>query len=116
MSDADLPASHGRMPDERRKRSTDVIERPEHQVQLPQLFRVVLHNDDYTTMEFVVMVLEQIFLMHPAEAFRVMMQVHHQGRGVCGVYPFEIAETKVGLVHGLARDHGYPLRASVEEA
>ena len=116
MSDADLPASHGRMPDERRKRSTEVLDQPEQEVKLPPLFRVVLHNDDYTTMEFVVQVLESIFLMHPAEAFRVMMQVHHNGRGVCGAYPLEIAETKVGLVHGLARERGFPLRASVEES
>jgi len=104
------------MPDERRKRSTEVIDRPEQEVRLPPLFRVVLHNDDYTTMEFVVEVLEAVFLMHPAEAFGVMMQVHHQGRGVCGAYPLEIAETKVGLVHGLARERGYPLLASVEDA
>lgn len=104
------------MPDERRKRGTEVIEQTEQEVRLPPLFRVVLHNDDYTTMDFVVQVLESIFLMHPAEAFRVMMQVHHAGRGVCGVYPLEIAETKVGLVHGLARERGFPLRASVEDA
>jgi ATP-dependent Clp protease adaptor protein ClpS len=104
------------MPDERRKRSTDVLDQPEQEVRLPALFRVLLHNDDYTTMEFVVQVLETIFLMHPAEAFRVMMQVHQNGRGACGVYPLEIAETKVGLVHGLARERGFPLRASVEEA
>jgi ATP-dependent Clp protease adaptor protein ClpS len=104
------------MPDERRKRSTEVLDRTEQEVRLPPLFRVVLHNDDYTTMEFVVEVLETVFLMHPAEAFRVMMQVHHDGRGVCGAYPLEIAETKVGLVLGLAREHGFPLRASVEDA
>lgn len=104
------------MPDERRKRSTEVLDQPEQEVRLPPLFRVVIHNDDYTTMEFVVQVLETVFLMHPAEAFRVMMQVHHHGRGVCGLYPLEIAETKVELVHGLARERGYPLRASVEDA
>jgi len=104
------------MPDERRKRGTEIVDRPEQEVKLPPLFRVVLHNDDYTTMEFVVQVLESIFLMHPAEAYRVMMQVHRDGRGECGVYPHEIAETKVGLVHGLAREHGFPLRASTEDA
>jgi ATP-dependent Clp protease adaptor protein ClpS len=104
------------MPDEHRKRGTEVVEQTEQEVRLPPLFRVVLHNDDYTTMDFVVEVLESVFLMHPAEAFRVMMQVHHQGRGVCGAYPLEIAETKVGMVLGLARERGFPLRASVEEA
>jgi ATP-dependent Clp protease adaptor protein ClpS len=104
------------MPDERRKRSTEVVDQPEQEVKQPALFRVVLHNDDYTTMEFVIVVLESIFLMHPAEAYRVMMQVHRDGRGACGMYPYEIAETKVGLVHGLARERGFPLRASTEDA
>jgi ATP-dependent Clp protease adaptor protein ClpS len=104
------------MPDERQKRSTEVIDQPEQAVKRPILFRVVLHNDDYTTMEFVVQLLETVFLMHPAEAYRVMLQVHREGRGVCGVYPYEIAETKVTQVHSLARERGFPLRASVEEA
>ena len=104
------------MPDERPRRSTEVMDQPEQAVKLPTLFRVVLHNDDYTTMEFVVQVLEQVFLLHPAEAYRVMMQVHCHGRGVCGVYPYEIAETKVGLVHAMARERGFPLRATTEEA
>jgi ATP-dependent Clp protease adaptor protein ClpS len=104
------------MADDRAKRSTEVIDKPEQETKQPVLFRVILHNDDYTTMEFVVEVLENVFLMHPAQAYRVMLQVHNQGRGVCGVYPFEIAETKVMLVHRLARERGFPLMASVEEA
>jgi ATP-dependent Clp protease adaptor protein ClpS len=104
------------MPDERRKRSTELIDQPEQEVRQPPVYQVVLHNDDYTTMEFVVTVLESIFLMHPAEAYRVMLQVHCLGRGACGVYPYEIAETKVGLVHGLARERGFPLKASIEDA
>ncbi len=104
------------MADERSRRTTEVIDKPEQQVKQPTLFRVVLHNDDYTTMEFVVEVLENVFLMHPAQAYRVMLQVHNQGRGVCGVYPLEIAETKVAVVHRLARERGFPLMASVEEA
>jgi ATP-dependent Clp protease adaptor protein ClpS len=115
MVGAGEPVSHGWMPDERRRRSTEVVDKPEQEVQQPPMFRVVLHNDDYTTMEFVVQVLESIFLMHPAEAYRVMMQVHCHGRGACGMYPYEIAETKVGLVHGLARERGFPLRASIED-
>jgi ATP-dependent Clp protease adaptor protein ClpS len=102
------------MPEERRKRSTEVVDRPEQELKQPPLFRVVLHNDDYTTMDFVVSVLETIFLMHPAQAYRVMMQVHRLGRGECGAYPHEIAETKVGLVHSLARERGFPLKASIE--
>ena len=104
------------MPDERRKRSTEVVDRPEQELKQPPLFRVLLYNDDYTTMDFVVSVLETVFLMHPAEAYRVMMQVHRLGRGGCGVYPHEIAETKVGQVHTLARERGFPLKAGIEAA
>lgn len=87
----------------------------EQRTQEPKLYRVILHNDDYTTMEFVVQILEQVFLKQPAEAFRIMMQVHVEGRGLCGVYPYEVAETKVAVVHAAAREHGFPLRASMEE-
>ena len=80
------------------------------------MFNVILHNDDYTTMEFVVHVLQAVFLKGPQDAFRIMMQVHLSGRGLCGAYPFDIAETKAETVHELAKDAGYPLRASVEEA
>ena len=79
------------------------------------LFRVLLHNDDYTTMPFVVEILESVFHKSPAEAHRIMMQVHMRGHGVCGVYPHEIAETKVDLVHERARENGFPLKASLEE-
>jgi ATP-dependent Clp protease adaptor protein ClpS len=92
----------------------DVREKTRQAVKEPTLYKVVLHNDDYTTMEFVVQVLESIFLKSPAESFRIMMHVHTRGRGICGLYPLEIAETKVSAVHDLARDRGYPLRASLE--
>ena len=94
---------------------SEVLERQETQTCLPRLYKVLLHNDDYTTMEFVIEVLESIFAKSPAEAFRIMMLVHEKGLGVCGVYPFEIAETKVSLVHERARRRGFPLRASMEE-
>ena len=73
-------------------------------------------NDDYTTMDFVMEVLETVFLKSPAEAYRIMMLVHTQGRGVCGVYTFEVAETKAETATALARDAGFPLRAVVEDA
>jgi ATP-dependent Clp protease adaptor protein ClpS len=73
-------------------------------------------NDDYTTMEFVVHVLETVFQKSPAEAFRIMMHVHQQGRGLAGVYPWEVAETKADTVINMAREAGYPLKAITEEA
>jgi ATP-dependent Clp protease adaptor protein ClpS len=94
----------------------EVLERPEQKTAKPRMFNVILHNDDYTTMEFVVHVLETVFLKDQQDAFRIMMQVHLSGRGLCGAYPFDIAETKAETVHELAKDAGYPLRASVEEA
>jgi ATP-dependent Clp protease adaptor protein ClpS len=93
-----------------------VKEKPKSVTKRPQLWHVVLINDDYTTMEFVVKTLEQIFDKGPAEAYRIMMEVHTRGRGVCGAYTFEVAETKVAAVHDLARAEGYPLRAGIEEA
>ena len=82
----------------------------------PALFKVVLLNDDYSTMEFVIHVLETLFQKSPSEAYGIMMQVHLNGRGIAGVYPFEIAETKVDTVATMARAAGFPLRAALEEA
>jgi len=93
----------------------EVKERQRHKTQLPRLYRVILHNDDYTTMEFVVQVLEQVFKKSPAEAYGIMMHVHTRGVGVCGAYTHEVAETKLVTVHELAREAGFPLRASMEE-
>jgi ATP-dependent Clp protease adaptor protein ClpS len=76
----------------------------------------VLLNDDYTTMEFVVTVLETIFQKSPAEAYRIMMHVHVNGRGIAGVYPWEVADTKASEVMSRARDAGFPLKAVTEEA
>ncbi len=81
----------------------------------PKLFKVLLLNDDYTSMDFVVDVLETIFNKNPAEAVRVMMKVHKEGKGLCGIYPREIAETKVRQVHFTAEAHDYPLKAIMEE-
>ena len=81
----------------------------------PPLYRVLLHNDDYTTMEFVVHVLKQVFHKPEHEAMRIMMAVHKQGLGMCGVFTAEVAETKVDSVHVMAKAAGYPLRASLEE-
>ncbi len=93
----------------------EVVEKPKSKTKRPQLYNVVLYNDDYTTMEFVLHVLELIFDKGPAEAYRVMMEVHTSGRGLCGAYTWEVAETKVATVHEQARSEGFPLRAGIEE-
>ncbi len=81
----------------------------------PQSFKVLLHNDNYTTMEFVVYVLEKIFNKSLTEATQIMMHVHTNGIGVCGAYSYEVAEMKVESVHGLAEQYEFPLQASMEE-
>jgi ATP-dependent Clp protease adaptor protein ClpS len=104
------------MPRPDRDGGSEVLERPESKTRTPKLYRVLLLNDDYTTMEFVIHVLETIFDKGPAEAYRIMMEVHMKGRGVCGAYTYEVAETKVASVHEQAVSEGFPLRADMEEA
>ncbi|NLB07802.1 MAG: ATP-dependent Clp protease adapter ClpS [Desulfobulbaceae bacterium] len=82
-------------------------------LQEPPLYKVLLHNDDYTTMEFVVMVLVTVFAKNSDEATRIMLNVHHQGIGIAGVYTREVAETKVAIVHRLARRHQFPLKCTL---
>jgi ATP-dependent Clp protease adaptor protein ClpS len=93
-----------------------VKERVKTKKQEPKLFKVLLLNDDYTTMEFVIQVLETVFQKSPAEAYRIMMAVHLGGQGVAGIFPWEVAETKVETVISLARGAGFPLKAITEEA
>lgn len=81
----------------------------------PSRFKVLLYNDDYTPMEFVVAVLEGLFGKGPAQATQIMLQIHKTGLGVAGVYVLEVAETKVAAVHRAAEERGYPLRAGVEK-
>ncbi|MBW2269796.1 MAG: ATP-dependent Clp protease adaptor ClpS [Deltaproteobacteria bacterium] len=85
------------------------------EVARPPRYKVILYNDDYTPMEFVVAVLEQIFNKGPSEATAIMLAVHKSGLGVAGVYVLDVAETKVAQVHGAAEQRGYPLRAGVEK-
>ncbi len=82
----------------------------------PTLYKVVLLNDDYSTMDFVIHVLEDVFQKSPAEAYRIMMQVHQLGSGVAGIHPWEVAETKVATVSAMAKQAGFPLRAVTEDA
>ncbi len=79
------------------------------------MYKVLLHNDDYTTMDFVVMVLETVFGKNTDEATRIMLNVHNQGQGVAGIYTREIGETKVAVVHRMARKNQFPLKCSLEK-
>ena len=88
----------------------------EYDIREPALYKVLLHNDDYTTMEFVVYVLMQVFHKSVEEATRIMLNVHEKGIGVCGLYPYEIAETKVETVTRMARENGHPLKCTMEKA
>ena len=93
-----------------------VKERVTVQKKEPTHYKVVLLNDDYTTMEFVVEVLMSVFQKTASEAYQIMMHVHVNGRGIAGVYPWEVAETKAETVISMARESGFPLQAVTEEA
>lgn len=88
----------------------------EEKVEQPPLFKVLLHNDDYTTMEFVVHVLEAVFNMPEDQAIQVMLNVHVKGIGVAGIYPLEIAEMKVDRTTAMAREQEFPLLVTMEQA
>ena len=106
------------MSDRNTERDLGVVTRRKtaKKVQNPPLYKVLLHNDDYTTMEFVVFVLQSVFNHDETRATEIMLHVHRHGIGVAGVYPYEIAETRVSQVHELAQQHEFPLRCSLEEA
>ena len=93
----------------------DVLIERKQKLQKPPLYKVLLHNDDFTTMDFVVFILVQVFHKSEDEAIQIMLAVHHQDVGVAGVYTHEVAETKVKQVHNLAKAHEYPLLCSLEE-
>jgi len=88
----------------------------EDKIQEPKLYRVVLHNDHYTSMDFVVEVLKTIFAMPAGQAEQVMLMVHTEGKGECGIYPYDLARTKVSQVNKMSRDNEYPLKCSYEPA
>ncbi len=102
-----------RLPD---RSSTALLERQEVRTKPPPLYQVLLLNDDFTPMEFVVVVLQKFFMMDLEKATQVMLRVHREGRGVCGVYTRDIAATKVELVSSFARMHQHPLQCVMEEA
>jgi len=84
-------------------------------VKEPKQFKVIMHNDDYTTMDFVVRVLMQVFRKSQEQATQIMLRIHNTGKAVCGVYTEEVAETKVTMVKTMAKNEGYPLKCSMEE-
>lgn len=85
-----------------------------HKIELPKKYKVLLHNDDYTTMEFVIYILQGVFHKTIDEAEKIMMEVHKNGIGLCGIYTFEIAESKAKKVERLAREHSHPLMCTIE--
>ena len=94
---------------------TDLVTKTKPKTKKPSLYKVLILNDDYTPMEFVVFVLERFFNKGREDATRIMLHVHHKGVGICGVYTYEIAETKVAQVMDLARQHGHPLQCTMEK-
>jgi len=95
--------------------STGVVTRTRPKTQKPSMYKVLLLNDDYTPMEFVVHVLQKFFYKDAEDAARIMLHVHQKGVGVCGVYPFDVAETKVTQVIDYARQNEHPLQATLEK-
>lgn len=95
--------------------ATGVVAQTRTRTKKPSMYRVLLLNDDYTPMEFVIHVLEHIFHHDREGATRIMLHVHQKGMGICGVYPFEVAETKVSQVIDVARHHEHPLQCTMEK-
>jgi len=95
---------------------TKLLTRDDVELKEPKDFMVILLNDNFTTREFVVEVLKMVFHLNTVEAYRIMLNVHYKGRGVVGVYTWDVANTKAGQVHDIAREHNYPLKCIVEEA
>ena len=94
---------------------SEVLTESETKLEKPRLFKVILHNDDFTTMEFVVFLLEYVFMRSETEAFTIMLKVHNEGLGVAGIYPYEVANMKSEKAMNLARSREYPLLCTVEE-
>src|SRR5256712_10027083 len=93
-----------------------IITETEKKLKKPPLYKILLHNNDYTTKEFVVQILQYVFHKEHTTAVQIMLHVHKKGIGVAGVYTYEVAETKVALVESLARQNEYPLKCTMEEA
>ena len=92
-----------------------VLEETKEKLEKPPMYKVLLHNDDYTTMEFVVFVLNKVFMRSEMEAFAIMLKVHNEGIGVAGIYPYEIAKMKADKAMNMARSQEFPFLCTVEE-
>jgi ATP-dependent Clp protease adaptor protein ClpS len=110
-----VAASVVAMPNYKHEHDEAVVTESKQKVKKPPLYKVLLHNDDYTTMDFVVFVLRTVFRHSEHDAIRIMFQVHNQGLGVAGVFTYEVAEAKVARVMSLAREHEFPLLCSMQE-
>ena len=97
------------------KTNANVIEKTKIKKDVPKNYKVIMYNDDFTTMEFVVAILEDIFNKNSAEAYKIMMEIHKNGIGVAGVYSYDIAISKVRKGKGLAKQEGFPFKLTVEE-
>lgn len=104
------------MADSKHHRQESVITKDAIETKEPPLYKVLLHNDDYTTMEFVIAILETVFHKSTPDATKIMLNVHHEGVGVAGIYTKEICETKISVVQQLAKKNEFPLRCSMETA
>lgn len=110
-----VTASNPRAPGSDDRSNTAIITRTKPKTKRPSLYRVLLLNDDYTPMEFVVLVVERFFNKTQEDAHQIMMHVHHNGVGECGVFTYEVAETKVTQVMDFARKHQHPLQCVMEK-
>ncbi len=110
-----MAGNKGPSRDDDKEGRTGLVTKTRPKTKKPSLYRVLLLNDDYTPMEFVVHVLQKYFGKGREEAQRIMLAVHHKGSGICGVYTYEVAETKVTQVIDFARQHGHPLQCTMEK-
>ena len=106
---------NGAMSEHSPEMEEEVISETRDEIDEPPMYKVLLHNDDYTTMEFVIEIMMLVFKKSPEESMEIMLNVHQKGIGICGVYTYEVSETKVNTVHDLARENGFPLKCTMEE-
>lgn len=110
-----VPRSQSHDEDHQEDGQTKTLTRPQHKIKKPDMYKVFLLNDDYTPMEFVVVILMRFFKKSEMDASQIMLEVHHKGRGIAGVFSHEVAETKVMQVNAFSKNHKYPLKCAMEK-